>query len=131
MANHAFTPVRDFVDLLDHLRDKEAGPTVLSTIRFCELLGIDAERLAELAAVYGNATGMVSASEGAQCLIRASLRVLQAASDLNGDLGRTILWFRNEPLAPFGHQTAEHLVAEGRVEDVIRYLMALEGGVAG
>jgi hypothetical protein len=131
MTNHAFTPVRNFGDLLDYLREREAGPTALSSIRFCELLGIAAERLAEFAMVHGNATGIASASEGAQCFMRASLRVLHAASDVNADLGRTILWFRNEPLAPFGHQTAEHLVAEGRAEDVIRYVMSLEAGVAG
>lgn len=131
MANHALTSVRDFGDILDYLRDREAGPTALSSIRFCELMGIEAERLAELATVHGSATGIASASDRAQCFIRASLRVLHAASDVNGDLGRTILWFHNEQLAPFCHQTAEHLVAEGRVEDVIRYVMSLEAGVAG
>lgn len=131
MANHAYASIRDFGDLLDYLRDREAGPTVLSSTRFCEILGIDTELLAELASVPGSAAGPVSAWEGVQCFIRATLRVLHAASDLNGDIERTVVWFRNEPLVPFGHETAERLVAKGRVDDVIRYVTSLDAGVAG
>lgn len=66
-----------------------------------------------------------------QCFIRATLRALHADSDMNGDIERTVVWFRNEPLVPFGHETAERLVAKGRVDDVIRYVMSLDAGVAG
>jgi len=131
MANNAFASIRDFEDLLDYLRDREAGSAVLSSTRFCEILGIDTELLADLAKVPGSAAGPVSAWEGAQCFIRGTLRVLHAASDLNGDIERTVFWFRNEPLVPFGQETAERLVAKGRVDDVIRYVMSLDAGVVG
>lgn len=88
MANHAYASIRDFGDLLDYQRDREAGPTVLSSTRFCEILGIDTDLLAELARVPGSAAGPVSAWEGVQCFIRATLRVLHADSDMNGDMNR-------------------------------------------
>lgn len=119
--------IRDFDDLLDFLRDHEAGTTVLSSARFCEILGIDPDSLSRLVEVHGRTSR--SASE--QCFIRAATRVLRAASDVSGDLERAISWFRNESLAPFGHKTAERLVAEGRVEDVIEYVISLDAGVAG
>lgn len=122
--------IRDFSDLLEYLRDREAGATVLSSKRFCELLGIDPEVLVELARSF-EVLGRTSGSASEQCFIRAALRVLSAASDVSGDVERAISWFRNESLAPFGHKTAERVVAEGRVEDVIGYVMSLDAGVAG
>lgn len=122
--------IRDFGDLLEYMRDREAGATVLSSNRFCELLGIDPEMLVELAKSL-EAHGRASGSASEQCFIRAALRVLSAASDVGGNLERAISWFHNESLAPFGHKTAERVVAEGRVEDVIGYVMSLDAGVAG
>lgn len=122
--------IREFRDLLEYLRDREAGATVLSSNRFCELLGIDPEMLVELARSF-EAHGRTSGSASEQCFIRAALRVLSAASNVGGNLERAICWFHNESLAPFGHKTAERLIADGRVEDVIGYVMSLDAGVAG
>jgi hypothetical protein len=56
---------------------------------------------------------------------------MRAAHDLSGDVGRSIFWYRNEPLPPFGYKTAEQLVIEGRTEDVLRYVSSLQAGAAG
>jgi len=70
-------------------------------------------------------------SESVQRFMREALRVLRAADDLTGDVGRAIFWYRNEPLPPFNYKTAEQLVSEGRAEDVLRYVESLEAGAAG
>lgn len=44
---------------------------------------------------------------------------------------RALFWYRNEPLSVFDYKTAERLVSEGRTDDVIRYISALEAGAAG
>jgi len=66
-----------------------------------------------------------------QDFLHESLRVIKAATDLNGDLGRALFWFRNEPLAVFGYRTPERLVSEGRTDDLLRYVMSLEAGASG
>lgn len=108
-----------------------AGATVLSSKRFCEVVGIDPDVLTELAGVHGKTSDAASAFLSAQCFIRSALRVLRAPSDLSGDLDRAISWFRNESLTSFSHKTAERLVADGRVEDVIQYVLSLDAGVVG
>jgi hypothetical protein len=57
--------------------------------------------------------------------------VIRAACDLSGDFGKSVFWYRNEPLPPFGYKTAEQLVSEGRTDDVLRYVESLEAGAAG
>jgi uncharacterized protein (DUF2384 family) len=70
-------------------------------------------------------------SEGVQRFLREAVRVLRAATDVSGDVGRAMFWYRNEPLPVFGYKTAEQLVSDGRAEDVIRYVVSLEAGAAG
>ena len=60
-----------------------------------------------------------------------AIRVIRAATDLNGDVSHAIFWYRNEPLPAFGYKTAESLVIEGRPEDLLRYVASLEAGAAG
>lgn len=54
-----------------------------------------------------------------------------AAAVAGGDLEAAILWYRNEPLAPFDFRTAESLVAEGRAADVLKLLESFQGGFVG
>ena len=120
-----------FEGFLDFLRDQEAGPAVLSPKRFSDVLSIDLQTLAGQAHVHRNTLSRAPASEGVQRFMREALRVLRAADDLTGDVGRAIFWYRNEPLPPFNYKTAEQLVSEGRAEDVLRYVESLEAGAAG
>ena len=82
-----------------------------------------AARPFRVAVIAGDGIGKEVMPEG--------LRVLRAADDLTGDVGRAIFWYRNEPLPPFNYKTAEQLVSEGRAEDVLRYVESLEAGAAG
>ncbi|WP_423379490.1 hypothetical protein [Burkholderia sp. LMG 32019] len=62
---------------------------------------------------------------------RDVLEVLSATAEVSGDRWRAIRWFRNEKLSVFDDKTAEQLVLEGRRDDVLRYLKALDTGAAG
>jgi hypothetical protein len=63
---------------------------------------------------------------------RTIQQVLAAATVVaGGDLEAAILWYRNEPLAPFENRTAESLVAEGRAADVLNLLESFLAGFVG
>jgi hypothetical protein len=57
--------------------------------------------------------------------------VAGATAVSDGDLEAAILWYRNEPLAPFDYKTAESLVAEGRAADVLDLLESFQAGFVG
>jgi len=56
---------------------------------------------------------------------------LAKAAGMTGDKQRADFLLRTEPLKAFGGKTAEILLQEGRVEDVIVYLEFFAGGTAG
>jgi hypothetical protein len=120
-----------FEGLIDFLRDKEAGPSILSPKRFSDILSMDVQTLANQAHVHRNTISRAPTSESLQNFLREALRLICAACDLTGDVSRAIFWYRNEPLPPFGYKTAEQMVSEGRAEDVLRYVSSLEAGAAG
>lgn len=131
-ATHAVpTFSKNFEGFLDFLREEGAGASTLSPNRFSEVLSIDLQTLAAQAHVHRNTLSRAPASESVQRFLREALRVLRAATDLSGDVDRAIFWYRNEPLPTFGYKTAEHLVTDGRTEDLLRYIESLEAGAAG
>ena len=117
-----------FVDLL---KDPDAPAPVLSPKRFSQAMHIDLQTLAEQAHVHRNTISRAPGSRGVQDFLREALRVIKAATDLNGDLNKALFWYRNEPLSVFGYKTAERLVSEGRTDDLLPYMASLEAGAAG
>ena len=108
------------------------SPTpLLSPERFIQALRIDTQTLARQAHVHRNTVSRAPASRGVQDYLRESLRVIKAATDLNGDLNTALFWYRNEPIAEFGYKTAETLVSEGRTDDLLRFVASLDAGAAG
>lgn len=120
-----------FDGFIAFLHDQDAGASTLSPKRFSDVLSIDIQTLAAQAHVHRNTISRAPASESVQKFLREALRVLRAANDLSGDVGRAIFWYRNEPLPPFGYKTAEQLVTEGCTDDVLRYVESLAAGAAG
>jgi len=51
--------------------------------------------------------------------------------EVNPDRGRAIYWYRNAPIAEFGHRTAEQIVSEGKAEAVVTYLTSIAAGSTG
>ena len=116
---------------VDFLKDPDTPAPVLSPKRFSQAMHIDLQTLAEQAHVHRNTISRAPGSRGVQDFLREALRVIKAATDLNGDLNKALFWYRNEPLSVFGYKTAERLVSEGRTDDLLRFVTSIEAGAAG
>jgi|SRR5664279_5575328 len=121
----------NYPEFVEYLREPSSMAPLLSPRRFSEVLNIDLQTLAEQAHVHRNTVARAPGSKALQDFIREALRVIKAATDLNGDLRRALFWYRTEPLAAFGYQSAERLVVERRADDVLSYIASLEAGAAG
>jgi hypothetical protein len=120
-----------FQHFVEFLREAETSAPVLSPKRFSLAMHIDLQTLAEQAHVHRNTISRAPGSRGVQDFLREALRVIKAATDLNGDLNKALFWYRNEPLSVFGYKTAERLVSEGRTDDLLRYVASIDAGAAG
>jgi hypothetical protein len=114
-----------FQHLVEFLKDPDTPAPVLSPKRFSQVMHIDLQTLAEQAHVHRNTISRAPGSRGVQDFLREALRVIKAATELNGDLNKAVFWYRNEPLSVFGYKTAERLVSEGRTDDLLRHLTSL------
>jgi hypothetical protein len=92
---------------------------------------IDLQTLAAQARVHRNTLARAPTSATVQRFLRDALRVIKAGTDVSGNVDQALFWYRNQPLAPFGYQTAEQLVSAGRTEDVLKYMASLLAGAAG
>jgi hypothetical protein len=122
---------RTYQHFVEFLKDPDEPAPVLSPKRFSQAMHIDLQTLAEQAHVHRNTISRAPGSRGVQDFLREALRVIKAATDLNGDLNKALFWYRNEPLSVFGYKTAERLVSEGRTDDLLPYMASLEAGAAG
>lgn len=105
---------------------------VLSPQRYIERMNLDIGTFAQNAHVHRNTVSRAPAAGSVQKHLRENVKVIKAAFDASGgDLAKSIHWFRNEPLSPFGYRTAEELVADGRAQDVIRLIQSYDAGAAG
>ncbi len=120
-----------FQHFVDFLREADTPAPLLSPKRFSQALHIDLQTLADQAHVHRNTISRAPGSRGVQDFLREALRVIKAATDLNGDLNKALFWYRNEPLSVFGYKTAERLVSEGRSDDLLRYVASIEAGAVG
>lgn len=118
-------------DFLNYLRGSDETSKSLSPERFSEVFHVDFQTLAAQAHVHRNTISRAPTSAGVQRYLREAVRVIYAAINISGDVERAIFWYRNAPIAPFNYKTAEDLVSEGRIEDVIRYIQSLEAGALG
>jgi len=109
---------------------QEPRTPYISPKRFSEALGVQVASLAALAGVHRN-TLRNPASERLQDKLREMIKAITAAAALTGDIDKAVYWFRNEPIADYGHKTAAELVAEGHLEAVLAYLRDLENGANG
>ncbi len=88
------------------------------------------QALAELAGVHRN-TLRNPASDRLQGRLREIVKAISAAADLTGDVGKSIYWRRNEPIADYCYRTAAELVADGRLDAVLAYIEDLTDGASG
>lgn len=121
----------EFQQFLDSLKEPNMQIPILSPKRFSDALNIDLGTLAQRANVHRTTVSRAPASKSVQDYMRKSLRVIRAATDLNGDVACALFWYCNEPLPEFEYKTAEILVSEGRVDELVRFVSSLETGAAG
>ena len=57
--------------------------------------------------------------------------IIAAATNLSGDAGCALRWYRDEPIPAYGGRTAQDLVAEGHGHAVLAFLKGLENGATG
>jgi hypothetical protein len=98
---------------------------------FAKALHLPLQDLAALAGVHRTTITEAPGNARLQRFLREALRALSAAYEVTHDRARTIFWFRNAPIPEFHHRTAEQLVAAGKIDAVIRYLMSIAAGSNG
>lgn len=123
--------LQNFEQLLESLREPGAAAQTLSPRRFCRAFRINLQTLAQQARVDPNTLKSAPQSESVQRFLRDVMRVIGAATNLSGDLNKALFWYRNYPLQPFRYLTAEHMVADGKVDAVVSYISILEAGPSG
>ncbi|MGG1948726.1 DUF2384 domain-containing protein [Trinickia sp. NRRL B-1857] len=115
-----------FEQFMSSLRDPAFAAPIVSARRFSEALHIDMQTLARQAGVHRNTLSRTPASESVQRFLREALRVIRAATDIQGCVKQALFWYRNEPLSEFEYKTAEQLVSSGRTDDVLKYIVSNE-----
>ena len=112
-------------------RFREPNTPYLSPTRVGDIFGFRVQELAERARVHRNTPTARPQTPQLQKYLQEMVRALAVANEMTGDADRAAFLLRNEPLRAFGYKTADALVQEGRIEDVIAYLESLAGGAAG
>jgi uncharacterized protein (DUF2384 family) len=100
---------------------------LLSPRRVSDRLRMPVAQLARLARLHRNT---LSHPESAlvQTRLGEIVTILAKAAELGGDPDKAVVWFRHQPIAAFGNQTAEELVAAGHGEAVLGHLDDLRDG---
>lgn len=105
---------------------------IISPKAYAERLRISVQRLADLARVHPTTLLRAPESEKLQDYMRDSVSVITMLIDFNGgDVDRAIYWFRNVPLIELGGEAAEYYVANGKAEEIRRYVTNLAFGTTG
>jgi uncharacterized protein (DUF2384 family) len=103
------------------------------------VLGIDPKRLgdmlhmtqsdvADLAGVHRTTLARNPGSPEVQAKLGPIATILSRASDIGGGPAKSVIWFRHQPIAPFGYKRAIDIVQGGEAGEVLRWLDALEDG---
>lgn len=68
-------------------------------------------------------------SDRTQRRLRAMVEVINKVEPRFGSALMAYAWYRSEPLSGFSGQTAMQLVRNGRIDDVLDYIDAVDAGV--
>ncbi len=110
---------------------REPNTPYLSPVRIGDLFGFQVQELADRAHVHRNTLSARPHAPQLQKYLQDMVRALAVATELTGDEKRAAFLLRNEPLRSFGYKTADVLIQDGRIEDVVSYLESFAGGAAG
>lgn len=107
----------------------EGGSPFLSPHRLSEQLGITQSELARLIGVARNTLMTKSATRKVDAALSPVVRILTLATEMAGDEGRAVIWFKHQPLPGWAGKTAYDLVGDGKAKGVLDYLEAVRSGV--
>jgi hypothetical protein len=113
--------------LASFLEDVREGD-MIAPRRMAQRLRVPLTRLSKLAHVNRNALTSQAGSSRVQAGLSEVAQIIAKASELSGDEGRAIVWFRHQPIAAFG-MTAEQMVEKGHAALVLEHLARMEEGV--
>lgn len=131
--SHDYRIPESYERFLEDLRSaaRITGKPIISPKLFCSALNMDIQSLATKAHVHRVTITRAQGAEKLQGYLRDAMRVLGAATDINGAFKDAVFWFRNEPISTFDYRTPEQLVSEGRTEDLLSYIQSLKAGATG
>ncbi len=101
---------------------------IISPRRLSGALNMRLGDLARVAKVHRNMLARRPASPRVQSRLAEIAAIIAKASELMGDAGYAVVWFRHQPLDDFAGKTAETLVAGGEGQAVLLHLRALAEG---
>ena len=85
--------------------------------------------LCQILDVHRNTLARMPNAPKVQSRLGDLVRILAEAADLlGGDRAKAKIWLRYQPIAAFGGQTAEELIAAGHAKAVIAHLAMLRDG---
>lgn len=113
---------------LDPVIDQVLESGVIQPDRVQQILGVTQQQLSEMTNLHRNTLSRSPASQVVQDRLGEVVRILATAKSLIGDLPRTAVWFKLQPLAGFRGQTAAELVADGHAKAVVTHLEMLVDG---
>ena len=119
-----------FAGFLDSVRS-ESDARLVDPRKLADRLGIQTTALANMIAVHRNTLMMNPGSVKAHDGIRDVLRVLSAATSLNGSISAAVFWLKNQPIADFGHRTPRQLIQAGKTQSLVDYIESLDAGATG
>ncbi|HBO6772002.1 hypothetical protein [Pseudomonas asiatica] len=121
-------------ELADSLRN--AKGIGYSVERYIEAFGLSLDEFTAQLTNYRRTqlelgTATTSEVEAAQIFITASLCVVTTVIESGVTTGQAITWFRKEPLLNFERRTAEQLVGQGQVDQLLQFLGSWQAGSQG
>lgn len=106
----------------------EGGSPFLSPRRLAERLGVTQSELARLVGIARNTLTAKSATRKVDAALSPIVRILTIATEMAGDEGRAVIWFKHQPLPGWAGKTAYDLVGESNAKGVLDYLEAVRSG---
>ena len=103
----------------------------LSPTKLAARLAMSTDELATVAGVDRHTISEHPESASVQAFMQRVVRVIAAAEEVSGDRARALEWLKRGSIACFDHKTPFALIADGRVDDLVRYLASIQSGYVG
>lgn len=110
---------------LDSVREGD----MIAPKRMASRLHLPMTGLARVARLNRNTLSSKARSTAVQSRLGEIAHIIARATELAGDEGRAIIWFRHQPITGFSGKSAKQLVEDGHATAVLSYLEDLENGV--